>query len=109
MKKGFNQKFVGFSPFFCTFGVGVLSGGLGAASFPPVVQTIAKVSQQRRQKREGGRKKAENRWKRACTNHKVVEYQGKYSKNKNEAIVEEEVSGAAQGIAMTKGSYRMQN
>jgi len=34
----------------------VLSGGLGAASFPPVVQTIAKVSQQRRQKREVGAK-----------------------------------------------------
>ena len=43
-----------FSPFFCTFGVGVLSGGLGAASFPPVEQTISKVSQQRRQKRELG-------------------------------------------------------
>jgi len=34
----------------------VLSGGVGAASFPPVEQTISKVSQQRRQKREGGRK-----------------------------------------------------
>ena len=45
-----------FSPFFCTFCVGVLSGGLGAASFPSVEQTIAKVTQQRRQKREGGRK-----------------------------------------------------
>ena len=45
-----------FSPFFCTFGVGVLCGGLGAALFPPIVQTIAKVSQQRRQKKEGGRK-----------------------------------------------------
>ena len=33
-----------FSPFFCTFCVGVLSGGLGAASFPPVEQTISKVS-----------------------------------------------------------------
>ena len=38
MKKGFNQKFVGFSSFFCTYGVGVLSGGLGAASFPSVEQ-----------------------------------------------------------------------
>ena len=50
------MKFVGFSPFFCTFGVGVLSGGLGAASLPSVAQTIAKVSQQRRQKK-GGRAK----------------------------------------------------
>ena len=81
VKKGFNQKFVGFSPFFCTFGVGVLCGGLSAASFPPVVQTIAKVSQQRRQKREGGQKQAENMWKRACTNHKVVEHRGRISKN----------------------------
>ena len=70
-----------FSPFFCTFGVGVLCGGLSAASFPPVVQTIAKVSQQRRQKREGGQKQAENMWKRACTNHKVVEHRGRISKN----------------------------
>ena len=42
------------SPFSCTFCVGVLSGGLGAASFPPVEQTIALVSQQRRQKCELG-------------------------------------------------------
>ena len=45
-----------FSPFSSAVGVGELSNGLDAVSFPPVEQTISKVSQQRRQKREGGRK-----------------------------------------------------
>ena len=39
----------------------MLSGGLGAASFPPFEQTIAKASQQRRKKREGGRKTSRKR------------------------------------------------
>ena len=51
-----SEVYVGFSPFFLTFNVEVLSGVVGAASFPSVEQTIAKVSQQRRQKREGGKK-----------------------------------------------------
>jgi len=39
----------------------VLSGGVGAASFPSVEKTIAKLSQQRWEKRRiGGKKQAKN-------------------------------------------------
>ena len=62
MEKGLNKKFVGFSPFPCTFCVGVFSGGVGAggvgaASFPSVEKIIAKLSQQRWKKRRGGGEK----------------------------------------------------
>jgi len=55
-EKGLKSEVCRFLTFFCTFGVGVLSSGLGAASFPPVEQTISKVSQQQRRKRELGPK-----------------------------------------------------
>ena len=48
--------FLDFSPFSSAVGVGEHSNGLDAVSFPPVEQTISKVSQQRRPKREGGQK-----------------------------------------------------